>query len=149
MSFVSTKGLAAASRFAAFDFAMAKYCGDGAAFRSFQFHCMQKSGGYAAKYGWKAQKGKTIILSLGGLAVIESVNERLCFACNSPTMLGVKVCSCGDRRGKMLHVDRFKYVGVCESKWRQTWRDRYECLFNYCHALDGEVKRCIHKNYYN
>lgn len=131
---------------AAFNFAMAKYCFDWDAFRLLQFHCIQKSGEFAVKYGWKVQRGKPVIMSLGALAVIESVNERLCFACNSPLMLGKKKCSCDALRSKMLHVDRSEYVGVCESKWRQTWRDRYEQLFVYCQLFDGEVNRCVSAN---
>lgn len=130
----------------AVNFALAKYCDDMEAFRLSQFHCMMRAAEFANVYGWKAKRGKPVIMSLGGLAVIESINERLCFACNSPLLIGKKRCSCDNVRSRLLHVDRCDYVGVSESKWRLTWRNRYEYLFSYCQGLDVEVGYAVSRN---
>lgn len=127
-------------------YAMAKYCDDVDAFRDLQIHCVQKAAGFAVEHGWRTQKGRPRIISLGVLAAIESVNPYLCFACNSLGMVGNKRCSCGNQRTRISHADRAEYVDVCREHWRKVWCDRYERLFNYCQVLDGQVLHSVRVN---
>jgi len=132
---------------AAMNFALAKYCDDGVAFRLMQFHCIQVASGYAVKHGWKANRGRPCIVSMGCLAVIESINPRLCFACHSPGMAGGdKVCSCHKPRKDIKHVDRARYVDISIRQWQLVWSDRYEYLFDYCRMLDSQVGDMLRKN---
>lgn len=128
-------------------YALAKYCADSAALRLLQLHCIQVAAGYAANYGWKANKGKPCIVSLGVLAAIESVDSRMCFSCNSVSMAGDKVCSCVKPRSGVSVVDRARYVDISREQWRTVWAFRYEYLFDYCQMLDSQISHAIRNNY--
>jgi len=130
----------------AVNFALAKYCDDGRAFQQLQFEMMEMASERAISRAWKTSKGKPIIMSLGALAVIESINPRLCFSCNSPLILGAKDCSCGKRRTGICHADRYRYMELCKHSWDTLWRDRYEFFFDYCQMLDAEVGRVVRLN---
>jgi len=131
---------------AAVDFALAKYCDDGHAFLAIQLQLMALAAQRSVSYAWKTSKGKPIIMSLGALAVIESINPRLCFSCNSPLILGIKDCSCGKPRTGICHADRYRYMDLCKGSWDAIWRDRYEYFFDYCQMLDAEVSRVVRLN---
>lgn len=131
---------------AAVNYALAKYCDDRMSFKAIQLELMQLANQRAMDEQWRTNKGKPSIMSLGSLAVIESINPRLCFACHSPERLGVKACSCNKPRTKISHADRYGYVGLVKNSWVNLWQDRYEGLFNYCTMLDAEVNRVVRLN---
>ena len=128
------------------NYALAKYCCDNDAFKLLQFHCAIVATKYASEKGWKANKGKPCIISLGVLACIESVNPHMCFLHNSLDMVGDKVCTCDKHRKSIKHVDRARYVDVCIRQWQMVWRDRYEYLFNYCQSLESELLQILRNN---
>jgi len=131
---------------AAMHYALAKYCSDAGALRLLQFHCIQVASKHAVRHSWKANKGKPCIISMGVLSAIESVNANLCFACHSPDMAGVKVCSCRSRRSGITSVDRALYVDISIRQWNDQWRVRYDYLFSYCQALDSKVQYAVRSN---
>lgn len=128
------------------NYALAKYCDDRLSFKFVQMQLMQMANQRAMDDGWKTSKGKPAIMSLGALAVIESINPRMCFACNTPDWLSTKICSCGNPRTKITAADRFRYVELTKRTWVELWASRYEQLFNYCQMIDSEVNRKVSKN---
>lgn len=128
-----------------FDYAMAKYAGDVDSERKLLASVKVWAAGVAVRESWQVVRGRPTISNLCALAVFESVRPNRCGRCHGTGFKSSRLCvTCGGAGIKALSGRKIaEACGVDEAHFRRLWKPRYDAIYAYVNAFDGEVCRAL------
>lgn len=131
----------------AYRFALAYYMHDESARMDLERQLWIELAGHANVNKWKVIKGRETLRMLCRMAIAEWLVRRPCRLCGGED---TNCVLCGGSGIKLLTGrQQAAFVGMSQTRWAETWRERYSVPFGWVRGLAMGLDEHIRRHYAN